>query len=108
MSFNHYARKVRNPALPFPNRVIALATCIGNLCWLMGKRFDEAIEEFGFSPRVELTEAKLLTVLNRVEATRNCFLERLRMFERKRIREKILGRRTPRKADLKKLYTSTQ
>lgn len=108
MSFNHYARKVRNPALPFPNRVIALATCIGNLRWLMGKRFDEAVEELGFSPRDELTEAKLHTVLNRVEAARNCFLERLQAFERKRIREKMLGRRTPRKAALKKLYASNQ
>jgi hypothetical protein len=54
-----------------------------------------------------LDEERLLAALAAIEIDRNRFLERLRSFERKRLREKLRGRRSPRPAEVAALYQTT-
>jgi hypothetical protein len=106
MSFNHYARKVRDPALKIAARRTALSSCIGSLRWLTGQHFNSPRKRFGFEAQREIDGPQLVEVLNQVERYRNRVLEILRAYERKRIRQKAQGIRHPRKAEREKLYAS--
>lgn len=106
MSFNHFARKVMNPDLPIGVRYSALHSCILRLVWMTGESFagsrDRLNSQFGFRRR-NPTESQLLATLAAVERERNLILQQLRAYERRRIREKMLGRRTIPKDEQKAL-----
>ncbi len=107
MSFNNYARQARNPNAPLPMRFSALRSCIIRLIGPDGPanggyhaasaRFDA---RFGFNGANPPTERQILSALDAMEVSRNRYLEKLRAFERKRIREKARGKRRPSRADI--------
>ena len=103
MSFNYYARKVRNPRLPFNVRCSSLGSCILRLGWLTKQKFLATRSRF-VDDSIRLDEERLLAAMAAIEIDRNRFLERLRSFDRKRIREKMHGRRTPRPTEVAALY----
>lgn len=110
MSFNYFARKVLNPNLPVGVRYSALHSCILRLAWKTGEPFSQARErfhaEFGFRRR-DPTEYQLLATLAAVQRERSLLLEDLRAHERRRIREKMRGRRRigqEEQRTLRKLY----
>lgn len=96
MGFNWYARKARRPEIPLHIRRCALRSCIRRLSLLTGERYTQAVARydtrFNFNPR-KSTERELLAALAAVESERNQILERVRAFERRRIREKMRGNR---------------
>src|SRR4051794_30698496 len=106
MSFNHYARKVMNPNLPIGVRYSALHSCILRLVWKTGEPFsavrDRLDAQFGFRRR-NPTDHQLLSTLAAIERARNLALQQLRAYERRRIREKMLGRRSITLAEQKAL-----
>ena len=108
MSFNHYARKVRNPNLNIGIRYSALGSCILRFCWLTKKRYTitrtRFFEQCGLDESDIFTAQQLLDLLNAVEIERNKKLEQIRNFERKRIREKMRGKRYPSRKDVEALY----
>ena len=108
MSFNYYARKVRNPRLPLKVRCSSLSSCILRLGWLRRQKYLATRAQFAkYLPAtgpMRLDEAQLLVALAAIEIERNRFLEQIRAFERKRIREKLRGRRSPRPSELDALY----
>lgn len=101
MSLNHYARKVRNPNLPLTVRRSALRSCILRFMWLGGERSEKSLARYeswlGLQPQGfqagTTTELDLVRVLMAIERERNRTLEKLRVFERRRIRAKMRGRR---------------
>ena len=107
MSFNNFARKVRRRDLPLSHRRSALASSILRLCWLTGQPFGETKQRYnqgfhvnlGLGPLKIPTEEALLKAIAAVEVERNQFLEQLRAFERRRIRDKMRGKRQPSKSD---------
>src|SRR5437016_1933045 len=107
MSFNHFARKVMNPSLPIGVRYSALHSCILRLAWKTGEPFSEARDrfdsQFGFR-RKNPTDYQLLSTLAAIERERNLVLQQLRAYERRRIREKLLGRRSISEAEQKALH----
>lgn len=108
MSFNIYSRKVRNIHLPIAHRRSALASCILRLGWLKRQKYQVVRARFANTYKLDSpntpTEADLLAALAAIERERNTFLEKIRAFERKRIREKHRGQRHPRKKDVELLY----
>ncbi len=91
-----------NPTLPLHVRRGALRSCISQLPFRTYEGYNEIIarydSKFGFNSRSS-TEHQLLATLRAIVAERNLYLEKLRAFERKRIRAKSRGRRTFSKAD---------
>lgn len=112
MSFNYYARKVRDPLQPLSHRKSALSSCILRLGWLTGKRYLQVracyASRYSLDQPDKLTEAQLVAALAAMERDRNSYLEHLRAFEKKRIREKMRGQRHPRKADTERLKASVE
>jgi len=103
MSFNWYARKVLNPVLRLSVRGSALRSCILRLCRLTGERYTHALTRYSDTRGIDFssaTEQELVTALARIQSERNQFLEQVRAFERKRVREKLRGKRRPSKADV--------
>ena len=87
MSFNNYARRVKNVDLPMGPRVRALRSCIGMLASLRNESFNQEIKRFDerfhfnwtrgiFSKKP--SEGALIATLMAVEAERNAYLEDLR------------------------------
>jgi hypothetical protein len=109
-SFNCNARKVRNPRLPIGYRKSALVSCSAavwpHVSFL--KRVAWIEIRFGFTFGVESetspTEQQMLDAVSNLEVERNLWMERLRRYERKRIREKMRGKRKPPRADIHALY----
>src|SRR5688572_5977219 len=99
MSFNYHARKVRNSALPITYRRSALFSCVVRLGGLVKQRYGVLCSCFQLNVQQPMTEAQLLNKLTALEVLRNRFLKKLQDFDRKRLREKLRGRRQPRKKD---------
>src|SRR5689334_16442244 len=108
MSFNHYARKVMNPNLPIGVRYSALHSCILRLVWKSGEPFSQTSDRlhsrFGFR-RKNPTDYQLLSTLVAIERERNLILQDLQVYERRRIREKMRGRRHISKDEQKALHS---
>lgn len=104
MSFHYHARKVRNSGIPIEHRRSALSSCIQNLQWLVKQRYRSLYRYFELHSHDSMDEARLLDRLTAIEVFRNRFLKKQQNFERKRIREKMKGRRQPRKKDVQALY----
>jgi hypothetical protein len=97
LSLNCYARKVRDRRLDLRIRRCALNSCILRLAWLTRQRYlltrDRFAARFSLDPPEELTEDQLLDALTAIEVERNRVLEKVRAFDRKRLRAKLRGRR---------------
>lgn len=110
MSFNNYAQKVRDSTLSFITRRSALSSCIGKFCWLTNQSYQRVrtsyADKFGFDNLTQQDDTTLIMAIDELTAERNRFLEKLRAFQHKRIRDKMRGRRKPTKSDIKKLYES--
>ena len=102
MSFNWYARKVRNRHRSLGQRFSALRSCLIRLNGLTQEghhaimhRYDAL---FTFDAATHLpSEEQVLAALIHAERERNQILEQLRQFERRRIRYKMQGKRQPSK-----------
>ena len=88
MSFNHYARKVRNPELSIWTRLSALRSCIRMLSVLTKESYHLAVtrfdNRFGFNRSKGDSlepplESDLLEALTAVEEERNLLLEKIRI-----------------------------
>lgn len=110
MSFNYHARKIRNSQLPLTKRRSRLSSCIMHLSWLTNRHFQEVrqsyVRNYSLDSPEGPTESQLLAALDAIEVERNLYLEKLRAFERKRIREKMKGQRHLRKGDIKALHAN--
>ncbi len=104
MSFNHYARKVRNEALPLGTRVSALRSCIRMLVALNGERFTHAVDRlndrfsFNWTKNSVLDPpppGNLLAALQEVESERAVLLKEIDDEMNKRKVEKIQRQSRP-------------
>ena len=104
MSFNWYARKARDPRLSIWTRRAAFHSCIRSYCWLTRQPYlplrTEFNQRFALDHAAGPTDQSLHDAMSALERDRTRFLQRLRAFERTRIREKAQGRRRPRVADI--------
>ena len=126
--FNAQARRVRNIRLPIPVRVVAFHACVGSYCRLTRQKFQATRERFATAfwitrtppPTVvglrvrhlrsefERPDAQswfLIMAIDALQRERHDFLDRLRRFERRRIREKFRGRRWASRAVMEVLYS---
>jgi hypothetical protein len=108
MSFNYHARKVRNSGIPLLHRRSTLSSCIQNLQWLVNQRYRTLCNDFELNFQKPMSETQLLNSLTAIEVFRNRFLKRLQDFDRKRLREKMRGRRQARKKDVLALYDAKE
>ncbi|MDY6899653.1 MAG: hypothetical protein SWZ49_16480 [Cyanobacteriota bacterium] len=116
MSFQTYARKVRKTELSFKSRRSAFRSCINSYCWLTKQEiqftYTRYSNRFGFNSDIPKDSKKISDRLNQamdnLEEERNIFLEKLRLFGRKRIEEKMHGRRFPFKSDIEALYNNVE
>jgi hypothetical protein len=94
MSFNYYARKVRDPGRPIWQRWSSLHACLSYVAAgaAFGSRRNRWVEAWRIGPDRPPTEDQLLSALRRIEVERNQRLEKLRQFQIRRIREKMRGR----------------
>lgn len=97
MSFNTYARKVRDPKRDVWMRWSNIHSCMRYI--LMGRSFCTRREElFGswkIGPGNPPTHEQLVAALDGMVAERNRHLEKLRVSQCRRIREKMRGRHIP-------------
>lgn len=98
MSFNYHARRVRDPNHPQWRRLSSLRACVRSYCTLTGTGYTNFSTylglDFPFDPqRPPPTDAFLRRALDEVERERNRYLERLRVFERRRVLAKTRGNR---------------
>jgi hypothetical protein len=112
MSFHTHARLVRRGDLPLHRRRAAFCSCIQCYCWLINEKFSATYlryyKHFGLDfDKLEVSE-RLNQAMDGLEAERHLFLERLRLFDKRRIKEKIQGRRSPSKASVAALYGDTK
>lgn len=98
MSFNYYARRVRDGGRSPWMRLSSIRACVSSYCWLTGAGYRRMLEHLQLDhshaiPRDPPTDEFLRRTLDHVERERSAYLERLRAFERKRIRAKVRGNR---------------
>lgn len=103
-SFNNYARRVRTVDLPIAARAGALRSCIRVFCENVPQRpYISVVRQMGRLVGTDLAhsaeERHLLDALSRLERVRQQILELRRAFERRRIRQKLRGRRVPDQAE---------
>ena len=97
MSFNYHARKVRNADLDIWIRWSNLHSCLSSVVrpgsfqfWRRG-----LFGAWEISPENPPTHRQLTEALDRLTVQRNRRLDALRAYERRRIREKMRGKRKP-------------
>jgi hypothetical protein len=97
MSFNNFARKVRDSALPYPHRVSALRSCV-QLYSPIGfhATLSFLTEQAGPFPR---DETALLRALDLLEISRAAWQAELREYATQRRQSKQRGQRSPRPTD---------
>ncbi len=108
MSFYTQARRVRKPDLPFSHRLCAFRSCIVLYHWLTKRGFNKTFarydENFDLDVNAKDFNERISKAIDTLETERRVFLEKLHVFERKRIREKMLGKRQPSKKSIEKLF----
>jgi hypothetical protein len=98
MSFNYQARRVRDPEHPLWLRLSSLRACVRSYCRLTGGSYANVSAyleiDLGYDPdRQPPGDEFLRRTLDQVERERSWSLERLRAFEKKRVRAKAYGNR---------------
>jgi hypothetical protein len=90
----------------------AFYSCIARYCWLTRQPYHETRAafntQFGLDHSKPPAEQNLLDALATLEIARHRFLEQVRVFERKRIRQKLRGQRKPKAAEIQALYRAPQ
>jgi len=108
MSFHSLARRVRRSDLPFPHRHGAFRSCVERYHWLTKQGFQATYaryrDHFGLDAESPGAGERLCQAMDALEAERHLFLERLRLFDKKRCKEKMQGRRSPSKKAVEALY----
>ncbi len=108
MSFHTDARKVRKVDMPFTQRRAAFRSCIESYIWLINGKFNSTYtrfsNHFGLDTDVPNAADRLSQAMEALEKERNLFLEKLRLFDKKRIREKARGQRSPSESAVEALY----
>ena len=108
MSFHTAAREVLKTDLPFTKRRVAFRSCIESYIGLIKGKFNDTYSRysnhFGFDANVSDAGDRLSQAMEALEKERNLFLEQLRSFDKKRLREKMRGRRSPSKSAIEALY----
>ncbi|MFG6194020.1 hypothetical protein [Nonomuraea sp. JJY05] len=97
MSFGTFARRVRDPALPYRWRVSAFRSCV-QLHRPLGFEATLSFLE-SQAGRFQLDEAALLRALDIVESSRAALQVELRAYATRRREAKRRGRRSPRAGD---------
>ena len=107
MSFHSIARKMRQPQLSFTHRRSTFRALLESYCQFCrqshGAIYARFADEFGFDGDVADAGERLLRALDALEKERIQKLERLRVFDLKRAKAKMRGRRTLSKAEREKL-----
>jgi len=106
MSFNTYAKRVLNAQLPMPARRSALRSCIQQLTRVNHESYKEITARYEarfHCTGKHATDDQLLSALSALTTERNLVLEKLQAFERKRIRQKMSGKRTLSKGEQNEL-----
>lgn len=98
MSFGYHARRVRDPDRPPWRRLSSLRACVSSYCRLTGAGYRRMLAYLDLEhseqiPRDPPSDEFLRRTLDQVERERARYLERLRAFERRRIRAKLRGNR---------------
>ncbi|KUL30920.1 hypothetical protein [Actinoplanes awajinensis] len=93
MSFGTYARRVRDPALPYGRRVSALAGCVQHYQPVGFKATFVHLEQVAGPFRHD--EAALLRAVDLLTASRERWLAEVRAYATRRSTAKRLGHRTP-------------
>jgi hypothetical protein len=98
MSFNYQARRVRDPAHPVWLRLSSLRACVRSYCRLTGVSYADLSAHLGIGfdsvpPREPPDDAFLRRTMDQVQRERNVALDRLRGWERLRVRAKMKGNR---------------
>ncbi len=109
MSFSYQARRVRDPAHPIWRRLSSMRACVRSYCALTGGSYARVSAylglDFPFEPgREPPTDEFLRRALDQVERERSWSLERLRAFEKKRVRAKAHGNRQLSRAERTALH----
>jgi hypothetical protein len=107
-NFQSKARQVRNPDVPIGIRRSSFGSCVMCYCGLTRQSVKETHSRlrvaFGYSDLRSATPDQLLRALDALEIERNRFLERLRLFERRRSKWKICGGRSPLATEMSELF----
>jgi hypothetical protein len=107
-SFHTHARIVRRNDLPFLYRRSAFRSCIQLYRWLIRQKFQVTYlrysKFFGLDENTSESNERLNEAMDALETERNLFLEQLRLFDKKRIKEKVGGRRRPSHIEVDLLY----
>lgn len=108
MSFNHQARRVRDAVIHPWRRLSSLRACLRSYCRLSGAGYANLcayleMDYWDESRRVPPTPAFLRRTLDEIERERNGYLERRRLFERRRALAKARGNRQMSNAERKTL-----
>src|SRR5690606_37003944 len=105
-SFNNCTRRVRDSRRPIGQRFGASLWSLESYAYLSRQSFHALYHrigaELGFDWMDRPTAEQLLDAVTQLERERNRFLEGLRAFARRRIREKARGRRQLSRYDLEK------
>lgn len=108
MSFYTDARRVRRTDLPFSHRLSALRSCLTLFHRLTGRGFNKTFarydKKFDLDINAKDFDDRVIKAINALETERRLFLEKLKVFERIRIREKMLGKRQPSKKSIERLF----
>lgn len=108
MSFHTYARQVRKADLSYERRHYAFRCCIERYHWLIRQKFETTYGRFShhfrFDANTPEAAEQLHQAMDALEIERRLFLEQLRLFEKRRNKEKMRGRRSPSKEAIEALY----
>ena len=107
--FNAEYRKVMDQSWPMPVRYRRFRHCLEWYCYLTKQSFHATFrrlgKEFGFDEVNRPDEFQLTQAAVLLKKERAAFLKKLEAFAELRLKEKERGRRQPRKAQVKALYT---
>ncbi len=101
MSFTSHALRVRDPNRSIEIRISHLKCYISELSRRINMSYSDLRERYLPIRETQLTEAELLAKLHELEMLREQYQARYAAFVRQRQAEKLLGRRCPRKGDLR-------
>jgi hypothetical protein len=112
VGWNNHMRKARDSTRPLGSRYKHLGSCVQGLSWMNHGSYNAIWRRLlAKHPTLALTSApgsfssdELLACALDLENERNAFLAQLEAFRARRLAEKRLGRRQPRKTDLASLF----
>ena len=101
MSFKSIACNVRDDERPIGSRMLCLKSYLSELAYSTRMHYHELYRWYMPTKKTNTTEAEILVSLQALEMLREQCQARYAAFVRQRQAEKLLGRRWPRKGDLR-------